>query len=100
VGEARTRHRRRIRANRERSRMSSHITPLLERTGYDEDALAELPVLDPAATVRADVERVLSDPRISPRITVSGHVYDLDAGLITTIVRPTSPMASAAGLLR
>ena len=64
------------------------------RTGYDEDALAELPVLDPAATVRTDVERVLSDPRISPRITVSGHVYDVDTGLITTIVEPASPKAA------
>ncbi|MBV9001041.1 MAG: hypothetical protein JO304_18415 [Solirubrobacterales bacterium] len=70
-----------------------------QRTGYDEDALAELPVLDPAATVRADVERVVSDPRISPRITVSGHVYDVHTGLITTIVEPVSPTASAAGLL-
>ena len=71
-----------------------------QRTGYDEDALAELPVLDPAATVRADVERVLSDPRISPRITVSGHVYDVHTGLITTIVEPASPTASAAALAR
>src|SRR5215813_15411514 len=69
-----------------------------ERTGYDEDALADLPVLDPAATVRADVERVVSDPRISPRITVSGHVYDVHTGLITTIVEPASPTASAAAL--
>ena len=67
-----------------------------ERTGYDEDVLADLPVLDPATTVRADVERVLSDPRISPRTTVSGHVYDLDSGLITTIVEPASPTASVA----
>ena len=67
-----------------------------QRTGYDEDALAELPVLDPAATVRADVERVLSDPRISPRITVSGHVYDVHTGLITTIVEPASPTGPAA----
>ena len=59
-----------------------------QRTGYDEDALAELPVLDPAASVRADVERLVSDPRISRRITVSGHVYDVDTGLITTIVGP------------
>ena len=64
-----------------------------QRTGYDEDTLAELPVLDPATTVRADVERILSDPRISPRITVSGHVYDVETGLITTIVQPTSPTA-------
>ena len=65
---------------------------------YDEDALADLPVLDPAATVRADAERVLSDPRISSRLTVSGHVYDVDTGLITTIVEPVTPTGSAAGL--
>ena len=67
-------------------------------TGYDEETLADLPVLDPAASVRTDVERVLSDPRISPRITVSGHVYDVDTGLTTTIVGPLSPTGSAAGL--
>ena len=71
-----------------------------QRTGYDEDALAELPVLDPAATVRADVERVVSDPRISPHITVSGHIYDVHTGLITTIVQPVSPTASAAAVPR
>lgn len=69
-----------------------------QRTGYREDILAELPVLDPPATVRADVERLLSDPRISPRITVSGHVYDVDTGLVTTIVEPASPKRSAAAL--
>jgi carbonic anhydrase len=66
-----------------------------QRTGYDEQTLAELPVLDPPATVRADVERLLSDPRISPHITVSGHVYDVHTGLITTIIEPVSPTASA-----
>ena len=69
-----------------------------QRTGYREDILAELPVLDPPATVRADVERLLADPRISPRITVSGHVYDVDTGLVTTIVEPASPKLSAAAL--
>ncbi len=69
-----------------------------QRTGYDERTLAALPVLDPPTTVRADVERVLSDLRISPCITVSGHVYDVHTGLITTIVEPASPKASAAGL--
>src|SRR5215469_6095977 len=59
-----------------------------QRTGYDEPTLAELPVLDPPVTVRADVERLLSDPRISPRTTVSGHVYDVHTGLVTTIVEP------------
>ena len=72
----------------------------LQRTGYDEDTLADLPVLDPPATVRTDVERVLSDPRISPRITVSGHVYDVHTGLITTIVEPVAPTGSAAHIPR
>jgi carbonic anhydrase len=67
-----------------------------QRTGYDEQTLADLPVLDPPATVRADVERVLADPRISPHITVSGHVYDVDTGLVTTIVEPASPRPLAA----
>jgi len=52
-------------------------------------------VLDPPATVRADVERLLFDPRISPRISVSGHVYDVHTGLVTTITEPASPTASA-----
>ncbi|HTU86013.1 MAG TPA: hypothetical protein VMF57_10595 [Solirubrobacteraceae bacterium] len=69
-----------------------------ERTGYDEHMLADLPVLDPAATVRADVDRLVSDPRISPRITVSGHVYDVHTGLVTTIVEPLSPTTSAAAV--
>jgi carbonic anhydrase len=67
-----------------------------QRTGYDEQTLAELPVLDPPATVATDVERLLSDSRISPRITVSGHVYDVHTGLITTIVEAVSPTASPA----
>jgi carbonic anhydrase len=71
-----------------------------QRTGYDEQTLAELPVLDPPATVRADVERLLSDPRISPHITVSGHVYDVHTGLLTTIAEPASPTTSAAALPR
>jgi carbonic anhydrase len=62
-----------------------------ERAGYDEKALAEIPVLDPAQTVRTDVERLLSAPQVSPRITVSGHVYDVETGLVTTIMSPTSP---------
>jgi carbonic anhydrase len=71
-----------------------------QRTGYDEQTLADLPVLDPPATVRADVERLLSDPRVSPHITVSGHVYDVHTGLVTRIVEPASPSASAAALPR
>jgi len=68
-----------------------------QRTRYDEQTLADLPVLDPPATVHTDVDRLLSNPRVSPRITVSGHVYNVDTGLVTTIVEPVSPTGSATG---
>lgn len=61
------------------------------RTGFDEKALADEAVTDPAATVRADVGRLLAAPQVSPRITVSGHVYDLETGLVSTIVSATAP---------
>jgi hypothetical protein len=30
-------------------------------------------------------------PQVSPRITVSGHVYDVETGLVATVVGPVSP---------
>ncbi len=56
------------------------------RTGAEESTLRERAVLDPAATVRSDVERLRSAPSISPRVSVSGHVYDVVTGLVETIV--------------
>jgi carbonic anhydrase len=65
-----------------------------QRTGYDEQMLADLPATDPAITVRVDSERLLTAPQISRRITVSGHVYDVESGLVTTVVSPASPPSS------
>jgi carbonic anhydrase len=61
------------------------------RTGLDEAVLAEQAVVDPAATIRADVERLLSSPKVPPQISVSGHVYDLQTGLVTTIIDRSPP---------
>jgi carbonic anhydrase len=60
-----------------------------QRIGADESDLREHAILDPAATVTTDVERLRSAPAISPRIAVSGHLYDVVTGLVQTIV-PTS----------
>lgn len=57
-----------------------------ERSGYDEQVLAALPATDPTKTVRADVELLRATPQISARTTVSGHVYDVETGLVTTVV--------------
>jgi carbonic anhydrase len=43
-------------------------------------------VLNPAATVTRDVERLRSAPAISPRVTASGHVYDVVTGLVQTVI--------------
>jgi carbonic anhydrase len=70
-----------------------------ERSGYDEQRLAALPATVPAESVRADVAKVLSAPQISSQITVSGHVYHTETGLLETVcdaVRPGASRASSA----
>ena len=57
-----------------------------QRIGAEESTLREHAVLDPAATVSRDVERLRSAPAISPRVTVSGHVYDVVTGLAQTVI--------------
>jgi carbonic anhydrase len=61
------------------------------RIGADESTLREHAVLDPAATVTRDVERLRSAPAISSRVTVSGHVYDVVTGLVETILPRREP---------
>jgi carbonic anhydrase len=57
-----------------------------ERIGADEAELREHAVLDPASTVAHDVERLRCARAVSPRVTVSGHVYDVVTGLVETTV--------------
>jgi carbonic anhydrase len=56
------------------------------RIGADEADLRDHAVLDPAATVTRDLDRLCSAPAISDRVTVSGHVYDVLTGLVQTIL--------------
>jgi carbonic anhydrase len=49
-------------------------------TGLPEAALEAAAVADPYATVRADVERLLGSPLLPPKVSVSGHVYDVATG--------------------
>jgi carbonic anhydrase len=51
-------------------------------TDLPETTLAAAAVADPDATVRADVERLLA--ACSPKVGVSGHVYDIATGRVTT----------------
>jgi carbonic anhydrase len=56
------------------------------RIGAEQSTLLAHAVLDPLTTVSRDVERLRSAPAVSPRITVSGHVYDVASGLVETVV--------------
>ena len=60
---------------------------LVKATGYDDAELTSQAVTDPEATVRADVAKLRAATQVNPRVRVSGHVYDLDTGLVTTVVR-------------
>jgi carbonic anhydrase len=57
-----------------------------ERICADESTLRDRAVLDPRATVTCDVDRLRSASAISPRIAVSGHVYDVVTGLVETVI--------------
>jgi carbonic anhydrase len=56
-----------------------------QRIGADESTLRDHAILDPEATVASDVELLRSAGTISPRIAVSGYVYDVVTGLVETI---------------
>jgi carbonic anhydrase len=60
-------------------------------TGLAEAALEASAVADPYVTVKADVERLLASPLLSPKVSVSGHVYDIDTGRVTTTVDARYP---------
>ncbi len=57
-----------------------------EATGLAEAELEAAAVADPHDTVKADVERLLTSPLLSPKVSVSGHVYDVATGRVTTVI--------------
>jgi carbonic anhydrase len=40
---------------------------------------------------KADAERLLAAPPLSPKVSVSGHVYDIVTGRVTTTVDARYP---------
>ena len=62
-----------------------------EATGMDEAVLEASAVDDPYSTVKADVELLLSSPLLPEGMGVSGHVYDVETGRVTTVVDTRYP---------
>jgi carbonic anhydrase len=62
-----------------------------EATGLSEAALEASAVADPHTTVQADVHRLLTSALLSPKVSVSGHVYDVATGRVTTTLDARYP---------
>jgi len=60
-----------------------------EATGLPQAALEAAAVADPHTTVKADV--LLAAPQLSPKVSVSGHVYDIATGRVTTVLDARHP---------
>ncbi|MGW3094876.1 carbonic anhydrase [Streptomyces sp. NPDC001102] len=73
---------------------SEFLRQAARATGVEEAVLRASEVAEPDSTVREDVERLLASPRLSPQVSVSGHVYAIETGRVTTVV---DAHASAAG---
>lgn len=57
-----------------------------EATGVDEAALEASAVADPYVTVATDVEHLLTSPLLPAGMRVSGHVYEVETGRVTTVI--------------
>ena len=62
-----------------------------EATGLPEATLDASAVADPHVTVKADVEHLLTSPLLSPKVSVSGHVYDIATGRVSTVLDARYP---------
>jgi carbonic anhydrase len=63
-----------------------------ERGGYDEQTASDMAVLDPAETVRHDVELLRSAPVLAGSIgkfKIGGYAYDIKTGVVTKVVDPS-----------
>ncbi|MGI9616795.1 MAG: carbonic anhydrase [Acidimicrobiales bacterium] len=61
------------------------------RTGVDDESLAAAAVTEPFATVRRDVDLLTHAAMLPPKASVSGHVYDVDTGVVTTVEPAARP---------
>jgi carbonic anhydrase len=67
-----------------------------QRIGEDDAALRAQAIVDPRASVASDVLRLRGAPAVGSRITVSGHVYDVESGLVDTIMEARAPQSTSS----
>ena len=67
---------------------SELIAAVAQATGRDVNGFEPLAIADQAATLRADVGRLLASPLLPTGVVVAGLVLDLHSGRLATIVEP------------
>jgi len=55
------------------------------QVGCDDKHLEDQAVVDPFESVRADIELLGASPLMPEELTVTGHVYDVDTGLLQSL---------------
>ena len=71
-------------------RLQQYRDQLAEYFGVPDDQLETKAIADPCAAVKADVAVLAAAPDIPRGLVVSGLVYDVETGLIDTVVPPTA----------
>src|SRR5215475_5593494 len=66
-------------------------TGFLADPGFRREASEVTGVDEAALEASADVERLLTSPLLPPRMSVSGHVYDVETGRVTTVLEARHP---------
>ncbi|MBN3767597.1 carbonic anhydrase [Burkholderia sp. Ac-20365] len=61
---------------------------LAKQMGVEEDKLDTLAITDPYQAVALDVAALKANPNLPAGVTVSGLVYDVKTGRVTTVVPP------------
>ncbi|MFW2380161.1 MAG: carbonic anhydrase [Acidimicrobiales bacterium] len=56
-----------------------------DRTGADDQALADSAVTNPVESITHDMRVLANSSMLPEKATISGHVYDVDTGLVTTV---------------
>ena len=66
-----------------------------KRLSLSDEEVAAMAVVDPAKTVRADIERLRQLPGTPDELVVTGLVYDVSNGAVSQVVAPAPLRATA-----
>lgn len=62
---------------------------LSKKLAVSPDQIAEMAVADHIGRIQTDIERLRHSSIVPDTLTVSGHIYDVDSGLIQQIIAPS-----------